>query len=197
MTTPVPMPRQRSVCALLTCFNRREKTLACLAALRASEGIDHVSLNAVLVDDASRDGTVAAVHEAHPWVDVIEADGDLYWCRGMHRAFARALAQRHDFYLWINDDTLLDHDALARLLACHDELVRRRGEAVLIVGSTRDGRSGDLTYGGESRVSGWQPLRFALVPPQAEPIRVHTFNGNIVLVSAAAAAIQHRAAVAH
>lgn len=189
MSPPDGPHTQRSVCALLTCFNRRDKTLACLAALRASEGIDAVRLHAVLVDDASRDGTVAAVREAQPWVDVIEADGDLFWCRGMHRAFSRALAQGHDHYLWLNDDTMLDPDALARLLACHDVLARREGEAVIVVGSTRDRDSGALTYGGELRRSGWQPLRYRLAPPQAEPVRVCTFNGNVVLVSAAAAAV--------
>jgi GT2 family glycosyltransferase len=183
------LPARRSVCALLTCFDRREKTLACLAALEASAGVESCELHAVLVDDGSRDGSAAAVRERFPWVQVIEAEGDLYWCRGMHRAFGQAQAWDHDFYLWLNDDTLLDRDAVARLLACHDDLRARLGRPLIVAGSTRDGGSGKLTYGGESQASGWRRLRFALVAPQAEPVRVDTFNGNIVLVSAAAAAI--------
>jgi GT2 family glycosyltransferase len=60
---------------------------------------------------------------------------------------------------------------------------------VVIVGSTRDHDTGALTYGGELRRSGWQPLRYGLAMPQAEPLCVDTFNGNIVLVSAAAATV--------
>jgi GT2 family glycosyltransferase len=182
-------PGATRVCALLTCFNRRETTLACLAALGASTGVEGVTLRAVLVDDASTDGTAAAVRERFPWVEVIEAEGDLYWCRGMHRAFARALEQGHDHYLWLNDDTLLDADALVRLLACHDHIVQGQRAAVLVVGSTRDPHSGRHTYGGENRVSAWRPVRFRLAAPQAVAQRVDTFDGNVVLVSAAAAAV--------
>lgn len=180
---------RRSLCAVVTCFNRREKTLASLAALSNSNGIGHLRVSAVLVDDGSRDGTADAVRQLFPWVHVIEGEGDLFWCRGMHRAFSRAMAQQHDFYLWLNDDTILDADAVTRLVACHDGLFAHEGRPLIVVGSTRDHDSGALTYGGEHRISGWQPFRYALAQPGADAVRVDTFNGNVVLVSAAVAAI--------
>jgi GT2 family glycosyltransferase len=176
-------PARRQLCAVLTCFNRREQTLACLSALQTSRDLGDIDVRAVLVDDASNDGTPVAVGQRFPWVDVVQAEGDLYWCRGMHRAMAHAMAQAPDFLLWLNDDTILEPDALARLLACHDALQNSRGQPLIVVGGTRDSQVGHLTYGGERRVSRWRPARFAKVEPQSLPVRVDTFDGNIVLMS--------------
>jgi GT2 family glycosyltransferase len=181
--TPPAASAQLRLCAVLTSFNRKEKTLACLAALQASRDVDHVVLQAVLVDDASSDGTATAVRQRFSWVEVVEAEGDLYWCRGMHRAFALAMAQAPDVLLWLNDDTFIEADGLARLLACHDDLRRERGQPVIVVGSTHDSLAGQVTYGGERRVSPWRPARFRKVEPQSQPVRVDTFDGNIVLIS--------------
>jgi GT2 family glycosyltransferase len=172
---------------VLTCFNRREKTLASLAALQASTGVDDVDLAAVLVDDGSTDGTAAAVRQRFEWVRVIGVGGGLFWCRGMHAAFEAALNQAHDFYLWLNDDTVLQPDALARLLACAraEQMVHDR--PVLVVGSTTAEGADVVTYGGQRRAHVWRSTRFVRVEPSQLAQDIDTFNGNIVLVSHAAA----------
>lgn len=182
-------PRRETlrVCALLTCFNRREKTLACLHALAASTGLSSVEIHAVMVDDGSSDGTAQAVRDTFPWVQVIEADGALFWCRGMHRAFDTALSTGFDHYLWLNDDTMLRPDALSRLLASEAALRRGQGAPVILVGSTVDAESGVVTYGGERRPSKWKPLRVTRVQPTELAQRCDSMTGNIVLVSSEAA----------
>ena len=177
----------RSLCALLTCFNRREKTLACLEALAASTGLHGVRLHAVLVDDGSTDGTAQAVGERFPWVQVVRADGALFWCRGMYLAFDTALNIGFDAYLWLNDDTMLCPDAVARLLASAAALERRTGGPVIVVGSTVDAVSGALTYGGERRPSRLKPLRIERVTPLPVPQRCDSMTGNIVLIDAGVA----------
>lgn len=180
----------RRVCALLTCFNRREKTLACLDALLASDGLQGVRIHAVLVDDGSSDGTAQAVHDRHPWVRVVRPDpsaGALFWCRGMHRAFAEALRLGFDDYLWLNDDTMLQPDALARLLASQRRLRERCRVPVIVVGSTVDAVTGEVTYGGERRPSRWKPLRVERIVPALEPQLCDSMTGNIVLIGADAA----------
>lgn len=179
--------RPTRVCALLTCFDRRPLTLACLRALGASTGLDHVELHAVLVDDASRDGTADAVRAEFPWVDVLDASGDLYWCRGMHLAFSTALARGFDHYLWLNDDTLLRPDALARLLRCERDTALAAGAPVIVVGSTLDATTGAVSYGGERLPNRWRRLRAQRVAPATIAQRCDSMAGNIVLVSAAAA----------
>ena len=61
---PLPAPAQRRLCAVLTCFNRKDKTLACLAALQASRGVEQWAVQAVLVDDGSTDGTLNTLWSA-------------------------------------------------------------------------------------------------------------------------------------
>lgn len=181
------MNRPLRLCALLTCFNRRDKTLACLCALAASAGLADVQLHAVLVDDGSTDGTAEAVAGEFDWVRVVRvnaAEGALFWCRGMHRAFATALETGFDHYLWLNDDTMLAPDALARMLSTSLMLRSREAAAVIVVGSTVDEATGAVTYGGERRPSRWRPLRIERLQPRAEPQRCDSMTGNIVLIAA-------------
>lgn len=175
--------RKPSVIAVLTAFNRRTQTLAALEAYFAQVGA--MSLSAVLVDDGSRDGTAAAVESAFPQVKVLRGDGSLYWNGGMAKAYREALSQGADYYLWLNDDSILFPDALSRLIADAQEA----GAAcpVILVGSTKDPETGEFTYGGVKRTSSWHPGKFALVAPDNRPLSCDAMNGNIVLISSAAA----------
>lgn len=176
--------RAARVGAVLACHNRREKTLACLDALRRQAARDDVDahVTAYVVDDGSTDGTAEAVARRHPDAVLLHGDGDLYWNGGMRVGLDRAYADDHDFYLWLNDDTELDDDALAVLLRTAAEL-RARGEPpAIVVGSTRDPETGALTYGGRHRPSRVRRLQYAQVPPADHPKPTETMNGNIVLV---------------
>lgn len=174
---------RRKVVVVMTCFNRRETTLECLRALEDGTGLDGIDTSVVLVDDGSTDGTAEAVHVRFPQVQVIRHEGPpLFWCRGMHHALEAAMARGPDALLWLNDDTRLHADALARLLACADERRAATGRPSLIVGSTLDNSGQRHTYGGERRASRVRRTSFRLVPPEPRPQAVDTFNGNVVLV---------------
>jgi GT2 family glycosyltransferase len=167
-------------------FNRRDTTLACLQRLQASAGLAGLRLTAQLVDDGSQDGTAEAVQQQFRWVRVQRADGSLFWARAMHRAFAQALRESHAHYLWLNDDTLLEPDALARLMASAQACRQAAGGPVIVVGSCVDAQ-GVPSYGGQQRGRGWRRSRFTLVPPVLQAQAVSTMDGNIVLISAEAA----------
>jgi GT2 family glycosyltransferase len=173
----------------MTSFNRREKTLECLNALVRNQDLEQIVLSAVLVDDGSTDGTADAVRAQFTWVQVVSGNSNLFWCRGMHKAFEIALQVGYDYYLWLNDDSFLRADAVSRLLKCEVELYQRLGKPVIVVGSTVDFEDGHLTYGGEKQVSKFKPFTLSRVVPGAEPQRCDSMNGNIVLISAAAAKI--------
>ncbi|MBP9058896.1 MAG: glycosyltransferase family 2 protein [Rhodoferax sp.] len=169
----------------MTCHNRKAQTLACLVALFNSTIVRNggIKVDVVIVDDGSTDGTANAIHSAYPAVEVIRGDGELFWCRGMHKAVDAAQRHNFDYLLWLNDDTLLYEDALARLLACDTTLVASSKRPRLIVGSTQDQKSGVMSYGGQIRAPGFRRSRFILVENNTpQPIRCDTMTGNIVLI---------------
>lgn len=178
----------RRIVVALTSFGRRDTTLACLAALERAAARVEGGVEAVLVDDASPDGTAEAVRARFPWVHVVQGTGNLYWCRGMHLAIAHAWPSRPELLLWLNDDTLLDEDALAGLVGAHDSLSGSGAHPLILVGSTRDPVTGKRSYGGCRRVEGISRIAVRYVEPCAHPQQLDTFQGNVVLVNSLALA---------
>jgi GT2 family glycosyltransferase len=140
-----------------------------------------VGLRAVLVDDGSTDGTAEAVRSRFDWVEIIRGSGSLYWAGGMRIGMAKAINLDPDYVLWLNDDTRLFEDAIARLLESDRMMFARHGRQGIIVGSTCD-KTGHVSYGGRMRPSKWVPTRFALVTPSDVPQECEAMNGNCVLV---------------
>jgi glycosyltransferase involved in cell wall biosynthesis/GT2 family glycosyltransferase len=173
--------RPATIAVLLTCHNRRQHTLACLAGIHRNT-VDGVTVDIHLVDDGSSDGTAEAVARAYPDVEITLGSGELFWGGGMRLAFIRAVQTRPDYLLWLNDDVVLDDDALERLLATDAALCAERQPPSLVVGATRDPQSGDTTYGGYRRTSRLRRMAFAQVVPTHEPQRCDTMNGNVVLI---------------
>lgn len=174
------------IAALLACYNRKATTLASLARLEQQRTT--AELEIFLTDDASADGSGEAVRACFPRVHLLCGSGNLFWGGGMRRAFAAALEQDFDFYLWLNDDTALDPDAVARLLAAQERVAGDGTAPAIVVGSTRDPRTGAITYGGVARASRFHPFKYRLLSPGEPPQPCHTMNGNCVLIPREAAA---------
>lgn len=175
----------RRIAAILTVFNRKDDTLRCLRSLANQAGLDS-ELTVFVVDDASTDGTAAAVQSEFPDVRLLHGDGTLFWNGGMRLAFGSALAEGFDFYWWLNDDVDLDDDALTRLLSTADSLAEGGQTPGIVVGSMRQPEQGHVTYGGVVRNDPWRPFQFSLVEPHdAHPVPALTMNGNCVLIPSA------------
>jgi GT2 family glycosyltransferase len=170
------------VAAILSCFNRKQKTLACLAALYQQNKLPEIQLDVYLVDDASTDGTAAAIQQTYPEVKVIPGTGGLFWNGGMHLAFGQAIAIGYDYYLWLNDDTLLYPTALETLLETATTLAEKGERQAIVASSTCNPETGELTYGGVVHNSWWHPLKFKCIPPTDTPQRCDTMYGNCVLI---------------
>lgn len=168
------------IAALMTCYNRIEKTLVCLEALFKNVLPVGYSLDVFLVDDGSSDGTEQAIRKQYPFINIIKGDGNLYWNGGMRVAFAAAMQRDFDYYFWLNDDTMLRPDALLRLLEC--ESTQGQGRPVIVVGSTVDAETGAPTYGGVIRTSKLLPIKFRHVVPSDAPLKCDSMTGNIVLI---------------
>lgn len=169
------------VAALLTCHNRLDRTLACLASL-SEQTWKGGQIGIVLVDAASSDGTAEQVRRRYPSATIIERGPELYWNGGMRVALAHAHEFQPDYYLWLNDDVELDPDAVQRLVDCDRQLALERPAPTIIAGTVRDPQDGDPTYGGVVRPDRWRRMRYQLVQPSDQPRQVETMNGNCVLV---------------
>lgn len=171
------------IAALMACHNRVVSTTQSIRSLKA-QAVPGVSLDLIVVDDGSSDGTAQAVHDLFPLATILAGDGNLFWCGGVRWAFQEAINRNYDFYFWLNDDTLLDQGALMRLLDVYRVVSRDACDATIVVGSTRDPKTGRFTYGGWSRYR--KPtglISWEKVPPDMErPLACDTMNGNIVLI---------------
>ena len=170
------------IAGLLTCHNRKDKTLKCIEALFAQALPAGCELSVYLVDDGSTDGTAEAVMRRFPEVYLIQGAGDLYWNGGMRVAFDAATDCGYNGYLWVNDDTVLDDGAVRLLMDTLWEVAARVNRRSVVVGSIRDPDTGGHTYGGVVRASRWHPLKFRPVEPADVPVRCATMNGNCVLI---------------
>lgn len=163
---------KKSIAVLIACHNRKDKTIKCLNDLFMQEGIgEQFTIKVFLVDDASTDGTAEAVKEKIPAVKIIHGDGNLFWTRGMHLAWSEAAKEGFDFYLWLNDDTMLFSTALSDMF----NSAIKTNEVSIICGATCSAVDGSVTYGGRSKAKG-------LLIPNNELQQCDFFNGNCVLV---------------
>jgi len=100
-------------------WNTRQLLLDCLASIPV--GVGELTHEIFLVDNASSDGSVAAVRQRYPQVIVIENERNLGFAAANNRAFRQ---MRGDFALLLNTDTVLTAGAIARLqgfMASHPE----------------------------------------------------------------------------
>lgn len=157
----------------MTCYNRRETTLACLRCLAKQELPDGHRLEFFLVDDGSHDGTGDAVRQEFPDVSVLQGTGSLYWCGGMRLAWQEASKIDPDYYLAMNDDTMIIPDAVRDLLT----LVGPPENRTMAVAAISDESSGEAIYGGHGRYPRHHPLKLT-----GKALRCATVNANCLLI---------------
>ena len=91
----------------------------------------------------------------------------------MHLAWKKALEEKEfDFYLWLNDDTVLFPDAIFTMM----DTFQKCGEDSIICGSTKSELTGNFTYGLRIKKG------IELVP-NGEIQYGEFMNGNVVLIS--------------
>ena len=92
-------------------YNRCSLLRACLSSI-ASAG-DSPSLEVLVVDNASSDGTSQMVRSEFPWVHLIQNTQNLGFGRPNNQAFMKA---KGSYFLLLNSDTILQPGALEHLV---------------------------------------------------------------------------------
>ncbi|MCY1723257.1 glycosyltransferase family 2 protein [Prolixibacteraceae bacterium Z1-6] len=160
------------IAILITCHNRRQKTLNCLKYLFKVSLFENYQFEVFLVDDGSIDGTSDAVRKEFPQVKIIVGNGNLYWNKGMYLAWTTAAQHyEYDYYVWLNDDVILYPTSLKSLLHTAREYPKS-----IICGTLRSKNEEIPTYGGRDRNG-------KILTPNNSTRLCSLCNGNLVLIS--------------
>lgn len=158
------------IAVLMTCHNRCAKTIDCLKHLYKCVKPDNLVFEVFLVDDGCTDNTPVEVKFKFPDVHIIQGNGNLFWNRGMCLAWENAVEQGgFDGYLWLNDDTLINDDALQKILTL--SLDNPNSNIVGTICSTDKTR---ITYGGF--------VKGKIISPNGSLQYCDKFNGNFVYI---------------
>ncbi len=167
------------IAVLLATYNRREKTLSCLKSLYEQQLPDDITLDVFLTDDASSDGTTDALKKEYPAVRIFNGSGSLFWAGGMRNSWREAVKTNPDFYFLLNDDTLLDKNALSTLLAYQKS--PGYTTPAICIGSTVDKENGQISYGGQKLVNKNRVQCYNIFS-ENEYVECDMANANIMLV---------------
>lgn len=167
----------KKVTAILTCFNRKDKTVNCLETLVTHNR--NIDFNFLIVDDNSSDGTVEAVQALGYNTHIIKGNGNLYWCGGMRKGIEYYLStnpNEQDYCLLVNDDVDFFENSIENLF-----LRLSKYNNAVVIGATCDS-SGNFTYG-LKRKEKWYKRN---ITRRVEPSDViefgDTMNANCVLI---------------
>lgn len=153
--------------ALLTCYNRKEKTIKCLHSL--FNILPECSV--YLVDDQSTDGTSELVLQKFPQVHIIKGTGNLFWSRGMYTAWKEAKKENYDYYLWLNDDIELYSFFFKEMMECY----QWGGKNCIVSGLIENFEHTQILYGGSDSQK-------KVIIASNIPQPIHFMNGNVVLI---------------
>lgn len=161
---------------ILTCYNRKMKTLACIDSIVKTN--KNLNLRFVIVDDNSTDGTKEAVLEKVLDAHVLTGNGSLFWNGGMHMGMEYALKELTDadYYVLINDDV----EFYPGIFDAMSEELKNGNKNRVLVGATNSDE-GSLSYGGICYL-GKKSLKLRTIGPDEWEVACDTFNANCVFI---------------
>lgn len=179
------------IATLLTCHNRCSKTLKSLNSLLNSISYynstnkEQIMIEVFLTDDGCTDNTVKEVKcEIAPLikVNIIKGDGNCFWAGGMRYAWKVAQKGKWDFYLLLNDDTVVFEELFNELLKTHEFSLKEFGKEGLYSGITCEpGNKEIITYGGDIWTNKFL-CKTKRLHPSGYPQMCDMTNANILLV---------------
>ena len=162
------------VLGLMTCFNRKEKTLNSIRKI-ISENSD-ILFEFIVVDDASKDGTKEALEKEFSNVTVLSGNGGLYYSGGMRMAisYVKSLHREYDYILLFNDDVDFYYNSIYRL-------IEYKGTDDIAVGATENSKN-IISYGGVRKKSSFRPAFSIFMSSHERKEYCDTFNANCVII---------------
>ncbi len=165
------------IAIIMTCFNRKEKTIECLKKLRKQLDPSDIKYDLHLTDDGCTDGTAEAVLQVIPNAYIYKG-GNLYWAGGMRLAWRAAYEKGdYDYFLFLNDDTMVNDNLVSDFKECHEFA---KGQAI-ISGAICSAQTGKRTYTGfviETKF----PFKSHLVEATGSPRYIDYSGANVMFI---------------
>lgn len=177
----------KEIAVLLTCHNRKEKTINCLRSLyKAIDLINNqIKFDVYLVDDGSTDSTSQEIAKCFSEINIIKGTGNLYWARGMILAWETAIRAypNYDSFLLINDDVVFKDKFLFDLLDTHNYCLNQFNQSGIYVCSTMDPINSEMSYGGTLIIKKGIKVTSKKIIPTDIPTSCSMANANILMIT--------------
>jgi GT2 family glycosyltransferase len=162
---------KHSIAVLITINNRYKETKKCLLKLNSQINLfDEYELD-VYISDSSKNNLEFQDNLRNLNIIYFKIRFEKYWNLGMIESWRQASKdKKHDFFVWLNNDTYLYDFAIEQILEDYHTLNKNS----IIVGSTEF--KNKITYGGRNF------LNASCLYPKGFPIKINFMNGNIVLI---------------
>lgn len=112
--TPFP-----TVAVVVLNWNRLSDILECLESLHR---LSYQQVRVVVVDNGSTDGSVPIIRQRHPAVAVVQNGRNLGFAGGNNVGIRHAMLWRPDYFWLLNNDTVVESDALSILVEAAESL---------------------------------------------------------------------------
>ncbi len=119
----------RKVSIVIVNWNGKNDTLACLATLEKIHKAN-IELAVIVVDNGSTDDSRVVIPRLYPWVKLSPAGKNLGFTGGSNVGIHEALKAKADYVWLLNNDTLVDKNALALLNVFSDPTVGIAGSKI-------------------------------------------------------------------
>lgn len=165
------------IAIIMTCFNRREKTIECLKELQKQLDPSDIEYDLHLTDDGCTDGTAEAVLQVSPNAYIYKGS-NLYWAGGMRLAWRGAYKKgSYDYFLFLNDDTLVNNYLVTDFKECHEYT---KGQAI-ISGAICGPQTGERTYTGFI-IETKYPFKSHLIEAKGYPQYIDYSGANVMFI---------------
>ena len=113
---------EEKISVILVNYNGLQYNDACITSLLQSEGCGRIQI--IVVDNASTDDSFRQLQEhwgEHPQVLLLQAGDNFGFAKGNNIGIRRALEENPDYIMLLNNDTVIEPDAIAQMVRLQKE----------------------------------------------------------------------------
>lgn len=119
----------KHVSIVIVNWNGKADTIACLTSIQAMKK-SNIRVDTIVVDNGSTNNSVMAIKAAHPWVRVLELPDNVGFTGGNNAGIRDAVSRNTDYVWLLNNDTIVDRNALTLIDAFKDPSVGIAGSKI-------------------------------------------------------------------